>query len=251
MKFLFRNKLFIIALIFFGFGVATRNAWAASANIYFTPASSSPKLGESFNVDIGVNTGGEGVTAVKAYLNFDKDKLIITGFDRSASVFPNWWEATYDNDAGWVHLQATTPSPGYSGEGGLLVRVNFQSKAEGIASLTAISESLILNADDNNLFTAGTAGSYQISSASNTSNNTGDTGDNNNNNNDSPGDNNSNNDTGGPSGKIGDVNSDGAVEITDLSLLLSQWGSGGSADFNRDGVVDVTDLSMLLSNWGL
>ncbi len=48
----------------------------------------------------------------------------------------------------------------------------------------------------------------------------------------------------------GDVNSDGKVDITDLSILLSQYGSQGSADFNGNGVVDVVDLSVLLSNYG-
>lgn len=50
---------------------------------------------------------------------------------------------------------------------------------------------------------------------------------------------------------VGDLNGDGVVNITDLSILLSAWGSTNStADLNSDGVVNITDLSMLLSNWG-
>lgn len=49
---------------------------------------------------------------------------------------------------------------------------------------------------------------------------------------------------------IGDINSDGKVNITDLSMLLSAWGtSNAAADLNNDGTVNITDLSMLLSNW--
>jgi len=50
-----------------------------------------------------------------------------------------------------------------------------------------------------------------------------------------------------PSGA--DINSDGKVDVTDLGILLSNWGASGSADINNDGKVDVVDLGILLSNW--
>ncbi len=54
-------------------------------------------------------------------------------------------------------------------------------------------------------------------------------------------------------GIVGDLNSDGHVNIFDLSLLLSKWGSPtpGSSDLNNDGKVDLTDLSLLLSHFGV
>jgi chitodextrinase len=50
----------------------------------------------------------------------------------------------------------------------------------------------------------------------------------------------------------GDVNSDGVVNIFDLSALLSVWGTTNnpSRDLNNNGVVDIFDLSILLTNWG-
>jgi hypothetical protein len=57
--------------------------------------------------------------------------------------------------------------------------------------------------------------------------------------------------TGTPIAKIGDINNDGQVNIFDLSILLSKWGSAdATADINHDGAVNVFDLSMLLSHWG-
>lgn len=51
--------------------------------------------------------------------------------------------------------------------------------------------------------------------------------------------------------KIGDVNGDGLVTLTDLSLLLSAYFTNKpEADFNNDSKVTLTDLSLLLSNWG-
>lgn len=52
----------------------------------------------------------------------------------------------------------------------------------------------------------------------------------------------------------GDINSDGQVNGSDLSVLLSQFGlkvtPGSGADINGDGVVDGADLSVFLSAFG-
>ena len=52
----------------------------------------------------------------------------------------------------------------------------------------------------------------------------------------------------------GDLNEDGLVNGTDLTILLGSWGdcpSSGAciADLNDDGVVNGTDLTILLGNW--
>jgi endonuclease/exonuclease/phosphatase family metal-dependent hydrolase len=48
----------------------------------------------------------------------------------------------------------------------------------------------------------------------------------------------------------GDLNGDGVVDASDLSLLLAQWGTSGAADIDGDGVVGGSDLALLLANWG-
>jgi hypothetical protein len=60
--------------------------------------------------------------------------------------------------------------------------------------------------------------------------------------------------TGGTTTKQGDLNNDGRVNITDLSILLSNWARSNptpaQGDVNGDGNVNITDLSILLSRWG-
>jgi peptidoglycan/xylan/chitin deacetylase (PgdA/CDA1 family) len=55
-------------------------------------------------------------------------------------------------------------------------------------------------------------------------------------------------------GKAGDVNGDGAVNLNDLSIVSSNWNKTGmtaaQGDLNGDGVVNLNDLSILSSNWG-
>jgi hypothetical protein len=53
----------------------------------------------------------------------------------------------------------------------------------------------------------------------------------------------------------GDVNADGAVDITDLGILAANWGQQSvtpwhDGDLNGDGAVNVADLGLLASNWG-
>lgn len=49
-----------------------------------------------------------------------------------------------------------------------------------------------------------------------------------------------------------DINSDGTVNIFDLSTLLSNWNKTGTntSDLNNDSTVNIFDLSMMLSKWG-
>jgi hypothetical protein len=62
--------------------------------------------------------------------------------------------------------------------------------------------------------------------------------------------------TAAASGKIGDVNSDGSVNIFDLSILLTNYGkttaqsSNPACDMNSDGTINIFDLSILLSHYG-
>ncbi|MFM7052587.1 MAG: hypothetical protein ACKOYN_10725, partial [Planctomycetota bacterium] len=46
------------------------------------------------------------------------------------------------------------------------------------------------------------------------------------------------------------ANSDGLVNAADLTVLLGQWGTGGSADLDCNGTVNAADLTELLNRWG-
>lgn len=51
-------------------------------------------------------------------------------------------------------------------------------------------------------------------------------------------------------GCAADLDLNGIVGASDLSLLLSSWGGGGAADLNGNGVVGAEDLSVMLAAWG-
>ncbi len=51
-------------------------------------------------------------------------------------------------------------------------------------------------------------------------------------------------------GTPGDLDGDGEVGATDLSILLGAWGSAGPGDIDGSGLVDAADLGLLLLWWG-
>lgn len=53
----------------------------------------------------------------------------------------------------------------------------------------------------------------------------------------------------GPPAPFADLDGDYQIGASDLSILLSQWGTGGSGDLDGDGSVSAADLSLLLFSW--
>jgi len=51
---------------------------------------------------------------------------------------------------------------------------------------------------------------------------------------------------------LGDLNGDQEVNIDDILVLISNWGTcdGCDSDFNGDGVVAIDDLLVLIEAWG-
>jgi len=48
----------------------------------------------------------------------------------------------------------------------------------------------------------------------------------------------------------GDVNGSGAIDVDDILMVLSGWGSDGGGDADGDGDVDVDDLLLVISGFG-
>ncbi len=49
----------------------------------------------------------------------------------------------------------------------------------------------------------------------------------------------------------GDIDLNGKIDTTDLSILLSDYGTSSASDINSDRIINWEDLSILLSNYGL
>ena len=47
-----------------------------------------------------------------------------------------------------------------------------------------------------------------------------------------------------------DINGDAFVNVSDLLMVIDQWGLNGSADITGDGIVNVSDLLEVVGSWG-
>ena len=132
--------------------------------LYFvSPSSGAHTVNDTFQVElrIGASTG---ITSLKAYLDYDPSLIAVTNMTTSLSAFSNWWEDTFDNVAGKLRFQASTPSPGFSGNDGLIAQITFQVMGAGTGNLTYDATSLALKPDDSNILNiaGSTAGTYTL-----------------------------------------------------------------------------------------
>jgi hypothetical protein len=47
-----------------------------------------------------------------------------------------------------------------------------------------------------------------------------------------------------------DINDDGMVNVTDVLIVIENWGGSGGGDINGDDIVNVTDLLEVVRAWG-
>lgn len=120
-------------------------AWA-QAELFISPPNGTYKAGELFSVLVNVNTAGKAINAASAQINFDNQRLDVTGLGFSQSIFTIWTEEpNYSNAAGTIKFSGGVPNPGYVGSSGAIVRVTFRPKASGAAPVVFVSGSVLAN----------------------------------------------------------------------------------------------------------
>ena len=100
------------------------------AELSLLPATKTVNVGDNFNVDIQVNTGGQNVNVVGAQLNYDPTKLEVVNIDTSNSVFTMTVEKTADPTTGMIKLTIGKPTPGVNTARGNVATINFKALAQ-------------------------------------------------------------------------------------------------------------------------
>ncbi|MFA4827505.1 MAG: hypothetical protein WC596_04655 [Candidatus Shapirobacteria bacterium] len=127
--------------VFFG-GVSAVSA----ATLYFSPSSGSYTIGQNFSVSVYVSSADQAMNAASGVISFPQDKLEITSFSKSNSIFTLWvQEPAFSNGVGMVNLEGIVLNPGFTGATGKIITVNFKAKAAGNALLNFSSGSVLAN----------------------------------------------------------------------------------------------------------
>src|SRR3989338_6366652 len=155
MRFLSFGILVLLSACVWSCGIVSI-ARAQSAMLYVTPGNAVFNPGQTFQMKIMVNTGGEQVNAVAAYLSYPQDQLEATGVDTSRSVMTLFAEKEVRN--GLIQISGGEPSPGFSGIQEIAA-VTFRVKATGTATIVFNADSAVLrNSDNQNIWNLGASG---------------------------------------------------------------------------------------------
>src|SRR3989344_3345665 len=139
------------------------------AHYFLSFSSGTFNLYDTFQVELRI-ASSEAITSIKAYLDYEPSLIAVTSMQISLNSFSTWWEDTFDNTAGELKFQASTPTPGFIGNNGLIATITFQAMGEGTANLTYDATSLALKFSDTNILNiaGSTIGAYAIVGLSDT-----------------------------------------------------------------------------------
>ncbi|MBI5221906.1 MAG: hypothetical protein HY980_00180, partial [Candidatus Magasanikbacteria bacterium] len=119
---------------------------AYAANIYFSPSSGAYAVDSIVPVAIYVSSTDQAMNAASGVINFPQDKLEVASLSKTGSIFSLWvQEPTFSNSAGRVNFEGIALNPGFTGDSGKLITVNFRVKAAGVAALNFASGSALAN----------------------------------------------------------------------------------------------------------
>ncbi|MFC1687063.1 carboxypeptidase regulatory-like domain-containing protein [Patescibacteria group bacterium] len=155
-----RRLAFTLIVLFLGLAIPQA---VDAASLYLVPSSGSRTVGDSFSVTVSVNTDGVAINASDGTISFPTDILEVTGVSK-AGTFSLWTsEPSYSNASGSVSYSGGLPTPGYTGAGGGIITITFRGKAEGTATVSISSGSVLANDGlGTNVLSSRGSGTYTI-----------------------------------------------------------------------------------------
>ena len=144
-------------------------AISEAATLSVAPGTGVYKTGQTFTVNLVVNTAGVPVNAADGSLTFDPRELSVVAVGRTSSIFNLWTaEPAFSNAAGTISFSGGVPT-GYTGAGGVVMSITFKSLTSGTARV-AISSASVLAADGRgtNVLTGMSGGTFTLAAVEST-----------------------------------------------------------------------------------
>jgi len=140
------KTLSFLGAILFGLVLLWPANHASAASLYLSPSSGSYEVGASFSVSAYVSSAHQAMNAASGVISFPADKLQVTSLSKSGSVFSLWaQEPSFSNSAGTVNFEGIVLNPGYKGNSGRIITINFKIKAAGSAPVSLGSGAVLAN----------------------------------------------------------------------------------------------------------
>lgn len=129
-----KKNLFALTILF---GIFIFPALARAADLYMILDKNQVPERGVFSATVYVSTAGLPINNAEATIHFPTDLLSIDSVSNTGSIFNIWVEQpTFSNSAGTVYFNGGLPTPGYSGESGQALKINFRAKKVGLANVS-------------------------------------------------------------------------------------------------------------------
>lgn len=129
---LINAKKLLVALSFLFVFIGGLPVKGGGASLYFSAEGDSFGAGETFFVDVKIDAGSLSINAAQVRINFPEDKLKIEGTSKDNSIFSLWPdEPAFSNEKGELFFSGGLPHPGFQGNNGQVLRIQFKAEKEG------------------------------------------------------------------------------------------------------------------------
>ncbi len=195
---------------------------ALETRMFFSPASGVYKPGDLIAVSVLLDSTKSAINAMEGEIVFPTDKLEVKSISTKNSIDTFWIPVNpyFSTTTNTIIFAGGLPTPGFLGIAGNILTIVFRAKAAGSVELSLINTLVLANDGLGTTITVpNQLASFSIVTPAIISY------------------------------PIEDINRDGKVNMSDLSILIGNWGTSRNkdVDLNADGVVNSQDLSILLS----
>lgn len=135
------------------------------ATLSLGPSTGVFTVGSTFTVSFYLNTGGESVNAIEAYLNFPPEKLQVVSPSTGKSFIEVWADQpVYSNKNGTITFLGGLRPPGINTGSGIISTITFRVKDTGTAVVKVLDTAKVFAADGlgTNILNRTTGGLYTL-----------------------------------------------------------------------------------------
>ena len=163
------KNFILLGLIFPIFYILySSSASAVGASLYLSPSMGTYTVGNTFPVQIKLNTGGTAINTSEGTLSFNTDKLEAISVSKAGSIFTLWvQEPAFSNTLGTITFAGGKPSPGFTGAAGIIITITFKARTASFATANVTFAGGSVLADDGkgtNILTSMNSGVYTLAS---------------------------------------------------------------------------------------
>lgn len=133
---------------------------ASASTLYLAPGSGSVSKGNILTTSLGLNTAGEGVNGVSAFLSYPADKLEVTSISYGGS-FAIAAEGSFGGGSIRISRGNINPVSGSVN----IATINFRAKSEGSATVSITGGAVPRASDSSDSYSGGSGGTYNITAS--------------------------------------------------------------------------------------